>query len=437
MNTTITEISVNQVFGVSKDLVLSYFKRQNVDGLFEESVKSDRHIIIYGSSKQGKSALVQTHIKPEESITIGCTPAMKTKDLYSSLLRQAGIEIQTTRDTVEGNDQGVTVKTGFKALIPFFGEVGSEGQIESGEKSEQTVTYTTVEFNLEIAQDISELLNKSKFKRDIILENFHYLDEAVQKVLAFDLRLFQENGLRFIILGIWREKNRLSQFNGDLIDRTIEIPVEPWNNSDFDSVIEIGSEALNITFSAEIISKIKDASFGNIGIVQELCKKTFLAAGFLNKQNVHKNLNDIKNLEKAISEKGEEYSSRHIRALESIADAGSNRGGLYMPYYLVRTIIEKDLGAEVLKDGVSRTDLHDSIKQLHYRPADVRASDMSYLLHGLSELQNKKMIIPPLFDYDRVNRRLRIIDSTLFFFLNFKDKQEILEEIPSPEDISN
>ena len=434
MNTNVTEISVNQVFGVSKDLVLSYFERQNVDGLFEESVKSDRHIIIYGSSKQGKSALVQTHI-PEGAIIIGCTPAMKTKDLYSSLLRQAGIEIKTTRDAVEGKDQEIAVKTGFRAIIPFFGEAGSDAQIKSGEKSEQTVTYKTVEFNLEIAQDISELLKESKFENYIILENFHYLNEEVQKILAFDLRLFQENGFRFIILGIWREKNRLIQFNGDLVDRTIEIPVEPWNESDFDSVIKIGSETLNMTFSEEIISRIKEASFGNIGIVQELCKKTCLTAGFLNRQNVHKNLNDIKYLEKAILEKGEEYSSRHIRALESIADAGSNRGGLYMPYYLVRTIVEKDL--DVLKDGVSRTDLHDSIKQIHYRPTDVRASDMSYLLHGLSELQNKKMIIPPLFDYDRVNRRLRIIDSTLFFFLNFKDKQEILEEILVPEDISN
>lgn len=54
------------------------------------------------------------------------------------------------------------------------------------------------------------------------------------------------------------------------------------------------------------------------------------------------------------------------------------------------------------------------------------------LLHGLAEKQSKKMIAPPLFDYDRVNRRLKIIDSTLMFFLNFKNKDEILEEIVNP-----
>jgi len=60
---------------------------------------------------------------------------------------------------------------------------------------------------------------------------------------------------------------------------------------------------------------------------------------------------------------------------------------------------------------------------------------MSYLLHGLSELQHKIEINPPLFDYDRSSKRIRIIDSTLFFFLNFKGEDEILEEIPDPTEI--
>jgi hypothetical protein len=47
---------------------------------------------------------------------------------------------------------------------------------------------------------------------------------------------FQELGVRFVILGVWREKNRLSQFNGDLLDRVHEVPVEPWLESDFEAM---------------------------------------------------------------------------------------------------------------------------------------------------------------------------------------------------------
>lgn len=45
-------ISTIKVFGVSKDRVLSYINREEVDGEFEKALESDRHIIIYGSSNK-------------------------------------------------------------------------------------------------------------------------------------------------------------------------------------------------------------------------------------------------------------------------------------------------------------------------------------------------------------------------------------------------
>jgi hypothetical protein len=76
-----------------------------------------------------------------------------------------------------------------------------------------------VPFNLELPQDISELIKRAGISKVIILENFHYLDDDKQRQVAFDLRTFQELQIRFVILGVWREKNRLAQFNGDLLDR--------------------------------------------------------------------------------------------------------------------------------------------------------------------------------------------------------------------------
>lgn len=358
---------------------------------------------------------------------------MGTKEIYSSLLRQAGIRFERVTEDTEGASTELSIKSIFKAIIPLFGEAGVDVEGSSREISERKVTLETIEFNLEVAQDISELLNEVKFDKYIVLENFHYLSEETQKSLAFDLRLFQENGYRFVIVGIWREKNRLNQFNGDLVDRIIEIPVEPWNDSEFDLVIRNGCNELNILFSPEIISEIKERSYGNIGIVQELCKETCLIASVSEKQKTFKCINDKVNLTQAVYKKADEYSSRHIRSLESIAASGASIYGLYMPYYLVRTIISSPL--EHLKEGIRRQDLQASIKSIHYRASDVRASDMSYLLHGLSELQHKIGINPPLFDYDRSSKRIRIIDSTVFFFLNFKSEDEILEEIPDPTEV--
>jgi len=77
-----------------------------------------------------------------------------------------------------------------------------------------------------------------------------------QKVISTDLRIFNDYGIRFIILGIWRERNRLGQYNGDLIDRMKEIPVDPWEDKDLLKIAEKGSKILNIEFDDKRIINI-------------------------------------------------------------------------------------------------------------------------------------------------------------------------------------
>ncbi|MCT4776680.1 MULTISPECIES: hypothetical protein [Exiguobacterium] len=424
-------LTVSQVFGVSKDMVLSYIERDQVDAKFKEALEGDKHIIVYGSSKQGKSALRRKHLSEEKEILIQCGPQHNTADIYASILRQFEILLETSSSekTIKAGEANAGIKV--KVKVPFLGEGDGSLGIKGSDAVEKVINYKSIDINLELAQDIGEVIHITKRDKVIVLENFHYLSDEVQRKLAFDLRSFQEIGIRFIILGIWRERNRLNQFNGDLVDRIVEIPVEPWEDKDFDQVINKGVNQLNIRFSDEVKRRIIEVSFGNIGIVQEICKQFCISSKVIGKTENCLILEDIEILEEAIGIKVESYTSRHLRALESIADASRlYERGLFLPYYIVKVILETDI--EDLKQGIQRQELHSKIKDVHYRSEDVRPGDMTNLLHGLGVLQNKKSVVPPLFDYDITNRRLRIIDSTLFFFLKFTDKQIILDEIPNP-----
>src|SRR5690606_24692991 len=98
-----------------------------------------------------------------------------------------------------------------------------------------------------------------------------YLSIDVQEALAYDLRIFQDHHIVFVVLGIWREANRLAQFNGDLLDRITEVPVEPWETADFDKLISVGESLLNVDFS-EVRDRLIEDSFDSVGVVQEICK---------------------------------------------------------------------------------------------------------------------------------------------------------------------
>jgi hypothetical protein len=427
---------LEEVFGVSAKPIQSYVEREEVDTRFREALASDKQIIVYGSSKQGKTALVSKYLPYEENLLVSLTPKTTVLDIYHTVLSNAGIRITTGATERRSTETNISFSAKVSALIPLFGgaDAGTAGGRKVGSDAEQQ--FEEVPINLELPQHVAELLKRVDSKKWVILENFHYLNDETQKQFAFDLRAFQELGVRFVVLGVWREKNRMAQFNGDLLDRVGEIPVEPWSEIDFRRVVTKGADALGVSFAEEILAGAIRASFSSIGVFQELMKGICSTAGIKETRYPRVTITDPQTLAQTTTTKAREYAARHQRALEAIA-AGHTSGGakgdlppLFLPYYLVRVVLES--GYDGIANGMRRSDLHDRIRAIHHRGDDVRASDISNLLGGLANLQSVKSISPPIIDYDLQNRLLQVVDSTFYFFIKNSDAKAILESIQNP-----
>jgi hypothetical protein len=424
------------VFGVSSGVVESYIEREEVDGFFRTALESKKQIIVYGSSKQGKTSLLNKQLRPESQLVYQCAPDTEKKDIYASILRNSGVQIMTDSSEQTTDSGTVCAKVSSKVRIPIFADLGGGVEATKGGERSRTQEYRTIEYNLNLAADVAELLREIRFNRYIVLENFHYLSQEVQEKLAYDLRIFQELGVRFVILGIWRERNRLIQFNGDLQDRVVEVAVEPWNDHDFRRVMEKGSRILNVDFT-EVEDKIIDSSFDSIGVLQELCNRSCVSAGVMETSPQPVRILDC-HLKEAIRKKLDDYSSRHLRALESFAESSrrsSDRIPLYIPFYFLVVLLSSDSGG--IMDGFKREDIQQAIVRIHHRPEDVRPSDMSNFLNTITKYQIRKQINPPLFDFDVAIGTVKIIDSTLYFFLRNSDPREVLEKIGTPSDELN
>ncbi|MDR6855301.1 hypothetical protein [Variovorax guangxiensis] len=435
-------MKLEQVFGVSRDQVATYIEREAVDNALTLALKETRQIIIYGSSKQGKTSLLHRHVPPNNRVTVHCGPTTTAEDIYRSFLRQRGVEIVTEKTSATSRDVGTSISAKFTALIPFFGEGSAEtkGEVKAGSKQDEK--RKAIEFNLANAQDVGELLHQVEGAGVFfhVLENFHYLTDDVQRQLAFDLRTFEEMGLRFVILGVWRERNRLVQYNGDLQDRIAEVPVEPWELPDFQRIVNVGSEILRVTFSPEVAARIFTEAHGSVAVVQELLKKVCERAGITEAVTGAKPpvvLADLAQLQSAIEDKVAEYAARHVRSLESIA-AGSrarrtteDTAALFLPYHLVRVMVHRTYNE--LKDGIERKTLQQLIQEKHRAPDNVRTSDVTGMLSRLAALQANQNIVPPLFDFDPGTRRVKVVDSTLYFFIDNCDPEEVMAEIPHPD----
>lgn len=422
----------NQVYGVSNELIDTYIERKNVDETFTKGLQKNKHIIVYGASKQGKTSLTNKHLKEKDYIKVNCSPSASTLDIYNSIARQLDVEILETTEitTTIGGEAKVGLKA--KVRIPFFGGADAETESSVTKKNETGKSYKLIDFNLALAQDLSELLRNVKFDKRIILENFHYLNEEVQKKLAIDLRIFEDYNILFIILGIWREKNRLAQFNGDLVDRLIEVPVEPWEKDDLKRIIIEGLPLLNVSLE-NVVDYIIDSCFDSVGVFQEICKESCYVAGVSQTQDTLVVISRT-NVDDAIRKKLEDYSSRHIRCLESFIEQkarSSQETPLYIPYYFIKVLFQETM--ENIIQGLKRKPLQEKIKNLHHRPDDVRPSDMGYFLRNLVSSQISKGISPPIFDYDNSTSSIKIIDSTFYFYIKNCDRDEVIDDLAIPE----
>jgi hypothetical protein len=419
-------MNLTDVFGVSNAVIKSYLERPQVDNKIKIAISSDRQIIVYGASKQGKTALVSKHINYDESIVVRLAPNSEIADIYHSILRQAHILLRTSYTQGTGSSTKAEIKAKIKAAVALFGsgEVTGSGGVSSNRSSQEA--FEEVPFNLELAQDIGELLKRVKLKKFIILENFHYLSEELQKIFSYDLRTFQEIGIRFIILGVWKEKDRMTQYNGDLLDRVEEIAVEPWATGDFKKIAVNGSEYLNINFSNELIEKAIESSFGSVGVFQELLKEVCIEAGVLDDSSGPTSVENPIFLENAINTKTSAYSGRHQRALESIA-SGLGQTSLMLPYYLVIVLLSN--GFNFIDGGISREELEKRIVEVHPSKDEVKTSNVTSFLNTLSELQHKKDIKPPILGYDGNIRLLQIVDSTFNFFMKNTNLNLIKDEV--------
>jgi len=421
-------MELTDVFGVSNAVIKSYVERPKVDSKIKMAIKSDRQIIVHGASKQGKSALVSKYINYSDSIVVRLTPNMEIAGIYHSILRQSGVVLKTSYTDGAGSSMKTEAKAKIKAVIAIFGSAEVEGSGGIGFSRDLETNYQEVPFNLELAQDVGELLRKIHCKKFIILENFHYLSEEIQKIFSYDLRTFQEIGIRFVILGVWREKDRMTQYNGDLLDRIEEIAVEPWDKTDFNKIAVIGSEYLNITFSNLIIERTIAASFGSVGVFQELLKEICLEAGIYDDTCGPVAIDNVFFLEKAIKTKTTAYTGRHQRALESLA-SGLGPTNLMLPYYLVKVLLAN--GYDYVNGGISREDLERNIKQIHSSRDEVKTSNITALLNSLADLQHKKDINPPILGYDSNIRLLQVVDSTFNFFMKNANLRSIMHEVTS------
>ncbi|MBK7540816.1 MAG: hypothetical protein IPI57_03140 [Candidatus Competibacteraceae bacterium] len=85
-----------------------------MDARFKAALDSNNEVVVYGSSKQGKTSLILKHLSEEDYVKVECSPQTQPVDIYKSILRQLNIRYIESETFEEGSEHGGKISAGFK-----------------------------------------------------------------------------------------------------------------------------------------------------------------------------------------------------------------------------------------------------------------------------------------------------------------------------------
>ena len=421
--------TTDEVFGISRDLPLNYVDRKDVDEKLVDNLTREKHIVIYGSSKQGKTSLRKHCLQESDSIVVQCSNRWAIEDILSNILKRAGFKItQSEKKTISGKN---------KILASLSASLFGLGSKIEGEKEDAQSAETTqqeLELDPSDVNDVIAALKSISFSRFVVLEDFHYLPTEAQKDFAVALKAFHEaSRICFIVVGVWLEENRLVVFNGDLTGRLIAIDADRWTEVELRRVIDLGEKLLNVSFDTAFETELIKESYGSVYIVQEACRQACIRAGILHTQAtaacVGKGLDTREIVKEVVDQQGGRYKS----FLSQFA-SGFQETRLEMYKWLLYPILAAE--PQKLEEGFKYADLRRAMKEHHPLGETLNLGNLTQALQSTASLQVSKDIKPIILDYDQTNSRLNVVDRGFVIWLQNQDKSGLFEdlELPPPSD---
>lgn len=419
--------AVDDVFGVSRDVPLNYIARDSVDGKLIDSLTRTHHIVIYGSSKQGKTCLRKHCLNSEDYITVSCQNRWKLGDLHAAILKRAGYEVKQSTTHAVGGHFKIAATAGGGASIPFFAKGEAKVEGEGQVNLEQATQKTELELDPLDANDIIRALEEIKFDKFVAIEDFHYLPDETQRDFAFALKTFHEQSkISFIVTGVWREQNRLIAFNGDLTERVFSVDVDTWSKDDLRKVIDAGAELMGIEFSREFINTVLEDCSESVHLAQEACRRACREEGIFSTQDDAKVVGSKESAKQLLKEIVDEQTARYSGFIMNFSD-GFQQTDLEMPKWIIYAILKSDITS--LEKGLRLREISKLIKEAHPKGQGLNNGNITQALTSATSLQSNKGIRPIVIDYDGTNRNLHVVDKGFLLWLARQNRAELLADL--------
>lgn len=393
------------------------FLVRDVHTKFQHAIMSYNIIVVYGESRQGKTWTIEKYCPMQ--LRIGCNAAMTLEQIKKEMLHAVGLGVHTVEHSVtEEYSEGCSASSSVGAEMIL--SAGMDVSASAAHSETLKTTYDTVDLtqNAEFLNAIKEYSSGTYF----VFDNFHYLSPMVQQQFCTLLKEFNYQGIKVIIVGVWKDSARITAMAPDLVNRCAHIDIGSWTDAELSEVVKKGEKALNISIDADTQALFMRCSAHNIGVFKDFLQKYCQEFSVYGTQASVKSL--IKNgvADKAAGEViAEAFTPLHDRivnlAMPQRDRKDSKRMRLKIIIAVLKLIISDDTG--VTQSGIPLSEIKSKLDFLctSWMEDPIGISNLTQelgQLHLREENRQTGTNFISLFYFDKVNKKLLVLEPTIY-----------------------
>lgn len=186
-------------------------------------------------------------------------------------------------------------------------------------------------------QSITPYLQMVKF---VVIDDFHFLPYSARIQLAKNLKLWHEDKVRFILIGIASSASELIGEDAELGIRNDPHELKTQSGDFVKELIKKGENALNIGFSEPLRSDIVKASNGVPSVVHVICRNACIEAGITDttQGDVKEIILDLKEIKGAVLRA---FDAKYFPKVMALAKGKQQAKSVHNTYFDIIDLIAK------------------------------------------------------------------------------------------------
>lgn len=228
-----------------------------IDGDVRDTLtERNTFVLLAGPSKIGKTALLQTVLNDFPHVFVSGGDCTDIESFWGNLAHNLELRVKLPDRSQE------TTLIGWDYFV----------------SAKREVQTTTEEQRFQrLSRLVLDLLAKNKIH--IIIENFHYVPEAVQRRLLEILKEEVPRGFCVILTSVQHRLADIERLQPDLKARAVEILVPAWSAAELKEIGRKGFDALALKVEDAILDRLAAEALGSPLIMHHLCRRLCVEVG--------------------------------------------------------------------------------------------------------------------------------------------------------------